>query len=1389
MRTRHWLGLLLLPGLMGPALASPLTEAQIPAPLKPWKDWVLQGHEDRLCPPGMEKEAPLCVWPSALRLDLNNAGGRFSLSARLYAPGWLMLPGDGPVWPQEVSANGKAAPVVQHENKPALWLAPGDYRIEGSLPWKQLPEALAIPEETGLINLTVNGEARPSPLRSDDSLSLGRSTATTTPQGDHIALKVFRRVDDGIPLLLTTHIELEVSGKTREDSLGPVLPSGFVPLSLAGNLPARLDPDGKLHVELRPGLWSLDVVARATAPITNLSSASLPEPWPAEEVWSFLAHPELRVVDVGGASTVDPRQTQMPDDWRNLPAYLLGSGKSLSLSEKQRGMATQEPDQLQLQRQLWLDSDGGGYTLQDHLSGVLKSHWRLDAELPVTLGQVQIANQPQLITRHGNTGGVEVRTAALSLSADSRINSDIRRLPVSGWNTDIQNVSLQLHLPPGWRLFAAPGTDNVPDSWLSRWTLLDLFVVLIASVASLRLFGPAVCALTLVTLALTWQEAGAPHWLWIQLIGVIALVRVIPKSFDGSGLRTWLGRYRWVAALMVVLVATPFAIDQVRVALYPQLEADLLHEEGAPHGFSLMAKKEEVAAAATEAPADAAPEPEMEAKAIAGKALAKAKEAQSDVFSSSLRRLDPSIVTQTGPGLPQWTGRTVGLQWNGSVSAGQTYRLWLQPPWLTRTLEVLSLLLMAALLAALLEIRPRGQGSLPWRGLGKSVASGLMLALLFTAAPPTAKAEAPMPDASTPSEPETSAPATSLLDQLRERLLAAPACAPDCADIPRLRVGVSGQRLDLRLTVDAQSTAALPLPVPPQAKQADGGEARVWQADTVQVDGQPAALRRDGGGLLWTSVGAGRHEVVISGSLAGFAQLQLPLPLKPHTVISDTGGWALGGVNEQGAPGDTLQLSPPADTRQEVAGASQQTTLNPLLHITRTVHLGLDWDVETTVERAGASQSAALLNIPLLSGEVVTGEDVRVINGQVQASFAPGQTQYHWTSRLPISAALMLSAPKNTDAYEIWQFRIEPLWHVDFSGLPAVHQEQDGFWTPSFQPWPGESLKLAISRPAGAEGRTLTLDHATLQWQPTTRATDAILTLQLRSSQGGQHRLKLPAGLSPVSLSIDGNSSAPRIENGNLILPLHPGAQTIELKLHGNEGLHALESLPRFDLGLPGVNASLNIVLPEDRWVLFTGGPQQGPAVLFWGVLVVLFLVAYGLGHVTLTPLRGRHWALLMIGLSQLPVIGAALVVLWLIALGARGRLPESANKHFNSIQVALVLLSLTAFALLFGAIARGLLGQPDMQVLGNNSTALNLLWFQDRFGPTLPGAWVLSVSIWIYRLMMLIWALWLANALLSWLRWGWAQFSAQGLWRKTTRVVKPAPVPATPPKNVEGQK
>jgi cytoskeletal protein RodZ len=70
------------------------------------------------------------------------------------------------------------------------------------------------------------------------------------------------------------------------------------------------------------------------------------------------------------------------------------------------------------------------------------------------------------------------------------------------------------------------------------------------------------------------------------------------------------------------------------------------------------------------------------------------------------------------------------------------------------------------------------------------------------------------------------------------------------------------------------------------------------------------------------------------------------------------------------------------------------------------------------------------------------------------------------------------------------------------------------------------------------------------------------------------------------------------------------------------------------------------------------------------------------------------------------------------------------------------------------------------MQIAGNGSSSELLRWYQDRIGTELPRPWILTVPLLVYRIAMLAWALWLAQAMVGWLRWGWRCFSEGELWR-----------------------
>ena len=194
------------------------------------------------------------------------------------------------------------------------------------------------------------------------------------------------------------------------------------------------------------------------------------------------------------------------------------------------------------------------------------------------------------------------------------------------------------------------------------------------------------------------------------------------------------------------------------------------------------------------------------------------------------------------------------------------------------------------------------------------------------------------------------------------------------------------------------------------------------------------------------------------------------------------------------------------------------------------------------------------------------------------------------------------------------------------------------------------------------------------------------------------------------------------------------------------------------------------------------------------------------LGRVPRSPLRSLQWMLLMVGLTQVPLWAAFMVIGWFFLLQWRGheRFQTLHWLGYNTSQVGLVgLVALTATALgiLLFAVSAGLLGNPKMFILGNGSTRTLLRWFQARSegtcsttiilppgnnnrrctGTSLPMCSCVSVSIWWYRFAMLLWALWLAISVLGWLGSAWKSFASGGFFRQRPKATI-LPPPALPP-------
>ena len=1338
-------------------------EVAVPKDLEGWQGWAMDGQEFRRCPLFVnsdpnDEQARVCAWPSRLNLDLTATGGRFTQSWEVFSDSWVALPGSLEHWPHSVTVNGTAGAVVAHDNVPQLKLSAGNYVIAGSFAWETRPESMPIPAQTGLVSLLLDGRVIPQADRPDGAVWLGKRRGAEQVQG--IEVQVYRLLADELPALLTTRLRLQVAGDAREELLSTVLPSGFTPMTLSSALPARIDADGRLRVQARAGSWEITLTARGSDIAQKITAPAIQGLWPKQEVWGYAANDRLRVAAVEGAESIDPAQANVPEEWRQFPSYRVLPGGSLQIVERSRGLSAQDGNRLTLHRQLYMDFGHGGFTLADELSGQLRANWRLDMSAPYRLASATKEGENLLVTQGANAGlsGIELRSPQLSLSTLARLDVSGGRVPATGWAERFDRVSGVLNLPPGHRLLAALGADSAPGAWIEQWGLLDLFLLLITAAIALRLFGVAFAVVTLAAVALVHQENSGIVWMLLSVLIALVTLRVAPAGWPRTAV-TWT-RSLLLGVLLLMLI--PFAISQVRYALYPQLaDAGGMYRSPTPSAPIAEPRAEEVVVTATKpnrvAPVEIAEignATESRGDDSSSGAAAAAPEVANSYGLNLLQKLQryaPGTLVQAGPGRPQWNFVAYAYSWNGPVEASESVRFVVLSAGWVALWRVLGVTLLAWVFFGLArsgeDLRAQWRKLLSLRG---GAAAAATMLLLLSGVPKQTEA--------------AGTPERELLNELRTRLTRPPECLPSCVEILNARVVLAPATLEAQLEVSALSTVSVALPAAPNR----------FEPESVSIDGKAVAgVYRDQSQQYWIALKPGVHQVRIAGRLPPAESIQVVFPQVPHSISISGTGWDVTGVNEGRLLANTLELV----RRKAAAGGDASETsaqFAPFVRVRRQIQLDLDWSMVTYIERLAPQKGGFTLQMPLLPGESVLSPGIETRSGKtVLVGFDSSANTFSWQSGLARSDSLTLTAPRDASWIEVWSFNVSPMWRAAFSGPPAVMPQNldPANWTFEYHPRPGESLTLAVSRPLAVKGGSLAVDNVLLSAAVGKRATESSLALSYRSTQGGRHAIQLPADARVSEVRLDGASVPVRPENGVLPLPVLPGSHQVHINWQSDSGASVNTKAHAIDLKIASSNISTVLRLPADRWVLYAGGGGVGPAILYWGELLVFIVVAVLLSRGGRSPLKMHEWLLLGLGLSTFSWAVLLLFAAWLYAMRWRERADTATltRRVFNAMQVVLIGLSIIAVLSLVAAIPNGLLATPDMRIAGSGQSAGQLTWFNDLSAGALPTPWVLSVSLWWYKLAMLLWALWLAFALVRWLPLAWRGLTVGGLWRSVS--------------------
>ena len=1319
-------------------------ELYVPPELEDWKDWVLDEHPDFYCPINdTAKERLPCVWLTELAVELTSGDTdriQFRIVGEANADSHVQLP-SSEKRPVGVQLNGSPASVGVVDDSPRVFVDRGAFTVTGHIDFDTAPRSLTIPRSAAIVKLRINGQDVPVPRVEDGKLWLQAQSATQSSENS-LRLDVYRRLRDDIPQTLETWIRLSVDGSDRVETLGEPIFDGFKAISVDADVPVQVTEDGTFLIQATRGVSWVSVVAASERVLNEFTPTSRGSYWPSSETWVFNARTQHRTVDVEGVDPVDPTLVDSP--FGSAPTYTVPIGSTLKLTDEQRGDPNPKPSLFNITRQVWLGFDGSSMVASDRILAHVQSETRIGADY--NLGAVRVDGANRLVTYLDDgpesEAGItlhpsERRVEAVSL-LDSR--SDIS---ANGWLVDADSLSINLNIPPGWKLLWTSGVDRVDESWLSSWwNLWDIFICVLIVIVLYRVSGIPVAVVVSIAILLGYQEHSVPAIGWL-LLGVILL---LDRQLSSTTAKRMTQILYWVVLVPVAVISVYVAANNLRQAVYPQLDAAIGQmlmpvadsevsavREGLEEGSFIRRQSFELSPPTTESErtrSKARPVDALDEEVVVSGSFVQERPAQV-----------PIVAVQTGPGEPTWNWDRVTLNWAGPVSKDQRVGLTFLPPPVTRIVFALIAIFHLLMLLILVMAKVGDHIDIPPRL--RRIASLLLVGVAATSA-------------------NASFPDSELLEELEERLTALPDCVPGCASLEQANLTMDDENeLQIDLTILSGAEVAVRLPQSdPQTSLSE-----------VTKNGRSHPLFRDSKGQTYIEVSEGQNRLTMRFDVNGIDDLVIDFPLEAAEISKDVCCWRV----SEGVESDRqrIVLNRRRADEDDVSLSSSMYPFHHPIVVERELDLRYEPGISTSVRVSKDRSEIVSVEIPLLEGETVLDGHVTIRNGHAVVIFEPNVNVVSWRSSIRLGDELALTAPSYTERTERWFVRGSDFWQFEGSGVTPSQSERNATL---YVPRQGETLALKLTKPTPIPGNTVTVKNVELTSTVGSRASTNAAHFRIESSVASNFMVELPTGSVLEGMTIDGQDQP--LTTGTVInFPITHGEHVYGVNWRMEDTLGWLYRTPDLAIDGDARNVSHTVQLAKSRWILLLGGPAIGSAVLFWGVVIVTVLVGLTLTYLPKFPLTKLDAILISVGATLANIWALLFVALWTLGVWwrARAKLDDLPVYLYRIIQLALGFLALVGLLALFFTVLSALQTPPDMYITSSSiltdraqfSTANThlLRWFADVSSVNLPTSWVFSLPFWVYQLTMLAWSLWLVFALIKWVRATFTVLSVPTFW------------------------
>lgn len=1414
----------------------------VPPQLETWHQWVNHDLDHLEC--AQREGSHQCVWPSKLELTLGDRSAVFKYRISMGQEGLAPILDDERLSIQELSLVGegdKKEPqiVVWRSRRAWVHLPKGEHLLLMTVRWNDELDTIKIPKNLALVNLRDQSGKRTWIERDQEGavwIKARKQVSGLTSHADlsgdqNSSTHIFRVWRDEIPLKLETHIQLNISGKPRELTLGSLLPAGALITHLDSPFEADWVQEG-LRVYVKPGKSTIKLNAVFPESPTEIKVPQVQGAQvAANEVWVWHRQELLRSARLSGLNEVDPDFTALPKELKGgAYTWLATPGDTLTIEELKRGVHRRPSNSLSLDRTLWLDLDGRGFTARDELNGQLKASSRLNVKTRGALGRATLKSQgqslPLLITKdvhhdksvEAGEEGVEIRVEELNLKADFRYPDAQERIIALDWSEPMNKLTVKINLPPGWGLFSVQG--GVSDSdWLTSWAMVDIFLLALVAIGVFKLFGLAWSILALVCLILYHKDAS----LYLEWLSVLVTYFLLSMALKHRLFIKITGMAFFVMCLYFSVFVLTLCKTDIRRAIHPQIPSEALFSHRTSSMDLSISEEEESDYSYIQRKST----PMYRQSKKGGYSKQKEQSNYGEVdLSRQLQLLDQNAVVQTGSGIPSWQWESHYVNFEAPIEPGRELKLGLMSPMWSRSFLALRAIALLTYLFFFLSCLK----SLPWtknpseHGGGPtqkksqvtqnamllvmlSVVSTLFLMTKLAAAEEVPPGEVPQENVNVQTQTQTqmefniqqsshtenmmtragmihpsdqrlissdhgalvtSFPTDELLKQWRQRLLEEDRCEGECIYIGDLKLVIKELQISVEVQVHAERASFFILP----------GSIGDVSWEKIQSAGKDLPLRAERShnadkSFITVRVPQGISSVVAKGDLQDIESFELAFKDLPKRLITDLEGWQLE-TQRLGKVTPVLTLT--RDRRVDLKKSSASRELGSRVNVddswfevSRSLNLGPTWQMITQVTRI-QSEEPQELKLPLIAGERVLSSEHEVIEQEVRLSFAEGQNTVGYLSELSQVAELELKAPRGVRWSEKWTLNCGVIWSCEAKGLNPISLGGGSQASLSWRPWPGESVNLSVTRPQGVKGAEVTMKKGKYRFEPSGQLAAGQVDLTLVASRGTTRTLTLPKEATHVNLTIDHEEQFDPMKDGLVRLAIKPGLHHYKVSWKMPSVRTFAQHIPPIKIDIESVNFEQEYILGH-RWLIAVSGPEWGPAILFWGKLILALLLSIALSIGSWSPLSRLDWFLLMAGLTQHHASSWLLVFIWFGAFALRRRIASQLLKStflFNLVQFALASGTIVFLSVMYFITKSNLLSLADMQVTGAGSSMFMLKWYVDRFanGESSPQVAVYSLPLWFWSAMMLVWALWFASRLYRWLIWAWECINAGGGWR-----------------------